>query len=46
MRALYQIRAQLIAHQQELTLLAAPGSRAHVVLELARLPHGIRASSG
>jgi len=45
-RALYQIKEQLTAHQQELTLLAAPGSRAHVVLELARLPHGIHAPSG
>jgi PAS domain S-box-containing protein len=38
-RALYQVREQLAAHQQDLTLVAAPGSSAHVVLALVRLPH-------
>ena len=38
-RALYQVREQLAAHQQDLTLVAAPGSSAGVVLELVRLPH-------
>ncbi len=38
-RALYQVREQLAAHQQDLTLIAAPGSSAGVVLELVRLPH-------
>jgi anti-anti-sigma factor len=36
-RALYQVRKQLAAHQQELTLLAAPDSSAHLVLTLAHL---------
>jgi serine phosphatase RsbU (regulator of sigma subunit)/anti-sigma regulatory factor (Ser/Thr protein kinase)/ABC-type transporter Mla MlaB component len=38
-RALYQVREQLAAHQQDLTLVAAPGSSAGIVLELVRLPH-------
>jgi serine phosphatase RsbU (regulator of sigma subunit)/anti-sigma regulatory factor (Ser/Thr protein kinase)/ABC-type transporter Mla MlaB component len=38
-RALYQVQEQLAAHQQDLTLVAAPGSSAGVVLELVRLPH-------
>jgi anti-anti-sigma factor len=45
-RALYQIKEQLTAHHQDLTLLAAPGSQAQVALELARLPLGTRASGG
>jgi serine phosphatase RsbU (regulator of sigma subunit)/anti-sigma regulatory factor (Ser/Thr protein kinase)/ABC-type transporter Mla MlaB component len=38
-RALYQVQEQLAAHKQDLTLVAAPGSSAGVVLELVRLPH-------
>ena len=38
-RALYQVRERLAAHQQDLTLVAAPGSSAGIVLELVRLPH-------
>jgi anti-anti-sigma factor len=38
-RALYQVQEQLAAHQQDLTLVAAPGSSAGIVLELVRLPH-------
>lgn len=38
-RALYQVRERLAAHQQDLTLIAAPGSSAGIVLELVRLPH-------
>lgn len=36
-RALYQVREQLAAHRQVLTLLAAPGSSAHLVLKLVHL---------
>jgi len=35
--ALYQARDQFAAHQQELTLLAGPGSPAAAVLELVNL---------
>jgi serine phosphatase RsbU (regulator of sigma subunit)/anti-sigma regulatory factor (Ser/Thr protein kinase)/ABC-type transporter Mla MlaB component len=38
-RALYQVRERLAAHQQKLTLVAAPGSSAGIVLKLVRLPH-------
>jgi serine phosphatase RsbU (regulator of sigma subunit)/anti-sigma regulatory factor (Ser/Thr protein kinase) len=38
-RALYQVREQLAAHKQKLTLVAAPGSSAGIVLRLVRLPH-------
>jgi serine phosphatase RsbU (regulator of sigma subunit)/anti-sigma regulatory factor (Ser/Thr protein kinase)/ABC-type transporter Mla MlaB component len=38
-RALYQVREQLAAHQQDLTLVAAPGSSAGIVLRIVRLPH-------
>jgi serine phosphatase RsbU (regulator of sigma subunit)/anti-sigma regulatory factor (Ser/Thr protein kinase)/ABC-type transporter Mla MlaB component len=38
-RALYQVREQLAAHRQKLTLIAAPGSSAGIVLRLVRLPH-------
>jgi anti-anti-sigma factor len=37
-RALYQVREQLAVHQQDLTLVAAPGSSAGIVLDLVRLP--------
>jgi len=37
-RALYQVREQLAAHGQNLTLLAAPGSSVALILELAHLP--------
>jgi serine phosphatase RsbU (regulator of sigma subunit)/anti-sigma regulatory factor (Ser/Thr protein kinase)/ABC-type transporter Mla MlaB component len=40
-RALYQVRDRLAAHRQNLTLIAAPGSSAWIVLELVRLPHVI-----
>jgi anti-anti-sigma factor len=36
-RALYQVREQLAAHRQELTILAAPGSSASLVLRLVHL---------
>ncbi|HEY6789069.1 MAG TPA: SpoIIE family protein phosphatase [Trebonia sp.] len=38
-RALYQVHEQLRAHQQELTLIAPPGTPAAAVLALARLGH-------
>jgi serine phosphatase RsbU (regulator of sigma subunit)/anti-sigma regulatory factor (Ser/Thr protein kinase)/ABC-type transporter Mla MlaB component len=38
-RALYQVREQLAAHKQRLTLVATPGSSAGIVLGLVRLPH-------
>jgi anti-sigma regulatory factor (Ser/Thr protein kinase)/anti-anti-sigma regulatory factor len=38
-RALYQVSEQLAAHGQRLVLVTAPGSAAHMVLELARLAH-------
>jgi serine phosphatase RsbU (regulator of sigma subunit)/anti-sigma regulatory factor (Ser/Thr protein kinase) len=41
-RAIYLVREQLTAHQQELTLVTAPGSSAQLVLELVRLPYAAR----
>jgi len=38
-RALYLVREKLLAHRQNLTLLTAPGSSAHVVLDLVHLSH-------
>jgi len=38
-RALYQVRDRLTVHQQDMTLLTAPGSSAHAVLDLVQLPH-------
>jgi anti-anti-sigma factor len=38
-RALYQVRDRLTVHQQDMTLLTAPGSSAQVVLDLVQLPH-------
>jgi anti-anti-sigma factor len=38
-RALYQVSEQLAAHGQELTLVAAADSAAHLVLDLVRLDH-------
>jgi anti-sigma regulatory factor (Ser/Thr protein kinase)/anti-anti-sigma regulatory factor len=37
-RALYQVRDRLTVHQQDMTLLAAPGSSAQVVLDLGQRP--------
>lgn len=37
-QALYAVSEQLAAHGQELTLITAPGSVAHVVLDLVQLP--------
>lgn len=38
-RALYQVKEQLTAHRQDLTLLAVTGSSVALVLELVHLPH-------
>jgi anti-sigma regulatory factor (Ser/Thr protein kinase)/anti-anti-sigma regulatory factor len=38
-RALYAVSEQLTAHQQALTLITAPGSAAHLVLDLVQLAH-------
>jgi anti-anti-sigma factor len=38
-RALYQVKEQLNAYQRELSLIAAPGTSADVVLTLVQLPH-------
>ena len=38
-RALYEVSEQLAAHGQRLVLVTAPGSAAHMVLDLARLAH-------
>jgi serine phosphatase RsbU (regulator of sigma subunit)/anti-sigma regulatory factor (Ser/Thr protein kinase)/ABC-type transporter Mla MlaB component len=38
-RALYHVRERLAVHKQRLTLVAAPGSSAGIVLGLVRLPH-------
>lgn len=38
-RALYQVKAHLTAHQQDLTILAQANSSAHALLDMARLPH-------
>lgn len=46
-RVLYQVKDQLTAHGEELTLVSASGSPAAVVLDLVRLPRsaGIRAGA-
>jgi len=41
-RALYEVSEQLAAQGQDLTLITAPGSAAHVVLDLVRLAHVAR----
>ncbi len=41
-QALYAVSEQLTAHGRELTLLTAPASAAHVVLDLVRLDHVTR----
>jgi serine phosphatase RsbU (regulator of sigma subunit)/anti-sigma regulatory factor (Ser/Thr protein kinase)/anti-anti-sigma regulatory factor len=38
-RALYQVRDRLTVHQQDLTLVTAPGSSAQIVLDLVQLAH-------
>jgi len=38
-RVLYEVSGQLAAHGQELTLVTARGSAAHLVLDLVRLDH-------
>ncbi|TFV55689.1 STAS domain-containing protein [Geodermatophilus sp. DF01-2] len=38
-QTLHRMRDQLAAHQQELVLVAPPGSPAHAVLEIVHLPH-------
>ena len=38
-RALYAVSGQMAAHGQDLTLITAPGSAAHMVLDLVRLAH-------
>ena len=38
-RALYAVSGQMAAHGQDLTLITAPGSAAHEVLDLVRLAH-------
>jgi anti-anti-sigma factor len=38
-RAIYQVKERLVAHHQELTILAAAGSSAQDLLELVRLPY-------
>jgi len=38
-RALYAVSGQMAAHGQDLTLITAPGSAAHAVLNLVRLAH-------
>ncbi len=38
-RALYQVRERLTVHKQDMTLLAAPGSSAQLVLDLVQLSH-------
>ena len=38
-RALYVVSGQMAAHGQDLTLITAPGSAAHLVLDLVRLAH-------
>ncbi|HEX3925743.1 MAG TPA: SpoIIE family protein phosphatase [Streptosporangiaceae bacterium] len=38
-RSLYQVREQVTAHQQDLALVAPPGSPAQVVLDLVHLSH-------
>jgi serine phosphatase RsbU (regulator of sigma subunit)/anti-sigma regulatory factor (Ser/Thr protein kinase)/anti-anti-sigma regulatory factor len=41
-RALYQVKERLAAHAHDLTLITAPGSSAHVVLDLVHLAHRAR----
>ncbi len=41
-RALYQVKERLAAHAHDLTLITAPGSSAHVVLDLVHLSHRSR----
>ena len=41
-RALYAVSGQMAAHGQDLTLITAPGSAAHLVLDLVRLAHTAR----
>ena len=38
-RALFAVSGQMAAHGQDLTLITAPGSAAHLVLDLVRLAH-------
>ena len=38
-RALYAVSGQMAAHGQDLTLVTAPGSAAHMVLDLVQLAH-------
>jgi serine phosphatase RsbU (regulator of sigma subunit)/anti-sigma regulatory factor (Ser/Thr protein kinase)/anti-anti-sigma regulatory factor len=38
-RALYAVSGQMAAHGQDLTLITAPGSAAHLVLDLVQLAH-------
>ena len=38
-RALYAVSRQMAAHGQDLTLITAPGSATHLVLDLVRLAH-------
>ena len=38
-RALYAVSGQMAAHGQDLTLISAPGSAAHAVLDLVQLAH-------
>src|SRR5271165_1250839 len=40
-RALYAVSGQMAAHGQDLTLITAPGSAAHLVLDLVRLAHTV-----
>jgi anti-sigma regulatory factor (Ser/Thr protein kinase)/anti-anti-sigma regulatory factor len=44
-RALYEVSEQLAAHGQRLVLVTAPGSAAHMVLDLARLDYVTREES-
>jgi PAS domain S-box-containing protein len=45
-RVLFEVSAQLAAHQQQLTLIAASGSPAGAVLDLVRLPRTAPAEQG
>jgi anti-anti-sigma factor len=38
-RAIYQVKEHLMAHQQDLTILAPANSSAQALLDMARLPH-------
>jgi len=44
-RVLYELSEQLAVNGHELTLVTAPGSAAHLVLELVRLNHVTREES-